>query len=470
MSKATVLIADDESILITSLEKILRAADYTPLVCSHARSFLALLEEKQPDIVLLDIYYGEFNGIQLLKDMRERGYDQPVIVMTAHADVGVAVEAMKVGALDFVTKPFDLNHLHAVLDKAHERSQLLSKIKILQHQLHDEHTRNGILGTSPALLRSLETARRLAQGDTTTVLLEGESGVGKELFARYIHQQGPRSQQPFISLNCGAIPKDLAESEFFGYEKGAFTGATERMKQGKFELANGGTMLLDEIGELSPDMQVKLLRVLEEKRFYRLGGSKEIAVDVRIIAATNRDLATEVEAGRFREDLFYRLNVAVIKIPPLRKRREDVPLLVQAFLREFCTKLCKPVPEVAPETYSFLQQLTWKGNVRELRNAIERVVLLHHDVTLRPEHFRFLKTVPGNSNGNGQNGSFTLEIPEQGIPMKEVLRALILKTLMITNGNQVQAAKVLGITRSKLRYRMEQLGIQPQERMYRVTP
>lgn len=472
MYKASVLIADDESILTTSLEKILRSAGYATTVCNAGGSFFPTLEEKNPDIVLLDIYYGELNGIQLLKQMRERGYDQPVIVMTAHADIGVAVEAMKVGALDFVTKPFDLNHMHAVLERAHERVQLQSKLKALQHQIDDQLSRSGIIGTSQVFLRALETARRLAQGDTTTVLLEGESGVGKELFARYIHRQGPRAEQPFISINCGAIPKDLAESEFFGYEKGAFTGATERMKQGKFELAHGGIVLLDEIGELSPDMQVKLLRVLEEKRFYRLGGTKEIVVDVRIIAATNRDLAKEVEAGRFREDLFYRLNVAAIKIPPLRKRKEDIPQLTHAFIQEFCKKLNKPIPEISMETYSFLQQLPWKGNVRELRNAVERVILLHDSMLIRPDHFRFLKSTFNKSNGNlsEQDGSFTLEIPESGIPMKEVLRALILKTLMITNGNQVQAAKVLGITRSKLRYRMDQLGIRPQERMFRVTP
>jgi two-component system NtrC family response regulator len=471
MRPATVLIADDEPILTASLEKVLNTAGYSPTVCTNGRMFFSALEEKQPEIVLLDIYFGEFNGIQLLKQMREAGWEQPVIVMTAHADVGIAVEAMKIGALDFVTKPFDINHFLAVVEKAYERVQLQSKLKLLQQQIEDQRLRTGILGSSPALQSALETARRLAQGTATTVLLEGESGVGKELFARFIHAAGPRAEYPFISINCGAIPKELAESEFFGYEKGAFTGATERMKQGKFELANGGTILLDEIGELSLDMQVKLLRVLEEKRFYRLGGTKELAVDVRIVAATNRDLAKEVEAGRFREDLFYRLNVAVIKIPPLRKRKEDIPTLLYAFVKEFCSKLGKPEPEIAPETIAFLQELPWKGNVRELRNAVERVILLHEKRVLRPEQFHFLKpSMPkAASHAWGRDGGFALEIPEHGVPLNEVLRALILKTLMITNGNQVQAAKVLGITRSKLRYRMDQLGIQPQERSFRIN-
>jgi two-component system response regulator AtoC len=471
MRNATVLIADDEPILTASLEKVLSAAGYATAACTNPRLFLPTLAEKQPEIILLDIYFGECNGIQLLKQMREAGWEQPVIVMTAHADVGIAVEAMKIGALDFITKPFDINHLQAVVEKANERVQLQMKLKLLQQQIEDQRLRTGILGSSPALQSALETARRLAQGSGTTVLLEGESGVGKELFARYIHSAGQRADYPFISINCGAIPKDLAESEFFGYEKGAFTGASERMKQGKFELANGGTILLDEIGELSLDMQVKLLRVLEEKRFYRLGGTKEIAVDVRIIAATNRDLAKEVEAGRFREDLFYRLNVAVIKIPPLRKRKEDILPLTYAFVKEFCSKLGKPEPEIAPETIAFLQELPWKGNVRELRNAVERVILLHENKVLRPEQFHFLKPSAPKAPSQtwGSDGGFALEIPEQGVPMNEVLRALILKTLMITNGNQVQAAKVLGITRSKLRYRMDQLGIQPKERSFHVN-
>lgn len=473
MCKGKILIADDEDILTTTLQKILTSANYSTYVCNCGNKFFSTLAEINPDVVMLDIYFGDLNGITLLKQMKEEGWDKPVIVMTAHAEVNLAVEAMREGAIDFITKPFDLNHLNVVIEKSIAHANLQSKVKILQGQIEEQRSRSGILGSSTEIRRVIDTARRLSFGNTTTVLLEGESGTGKELFARFVHQESPRSAQAFITVNCGAIPKDLAESEFFGYEKGAFTGATERMKQGKFELANGGTILLDEVGELSLDMQVKLLRVLEDKRFYRLGGSKEIEVDVRVIAATNRDLAKEVEAGRFREDLFYRLNVAVIKIPPLRDRKEDILQMTHAFVQEFCKKFVKPVPLISPEGQHLLQQLQWKGNVRELRNAIERVVLLYDVPVLRPEHFGFLKSLPLPNNGERKKGtnrqSFTLEIPEGGIAMREVLKDLILKTLTITNGNQVQAAKVLGITRSKLRYRMDQLGIEPEERSYKIS-
>lgn len=471
MSKGRILIADDEQILTNALKKILGELEYNVSLCSRGEEFFRILGEFKPDVVLLDIYLGEVNGIELLNRMRNEGWDLPVIMMTGHSDVALAVRAMKEGAADFVVKPFDLNHLGVLIEKNLEHARLQTKVKLLQEELEEGRSQSGIIGKSVALQRALETAEKLAMGENTTVLLEGESGTGKELLARFVHQKSSRADKAFITINCGAIPKELAESEFFGYEKGAFTGATEKMKEGKFELADGGTILLDEVRELSLEMQVKLLRVLEEKRFYRLGGTKEISVDVRVIAASNKDLAKEVEAGRFREDLYYRLNVATIKIPPLRSRREDVPELVSAFLQEFCTRFTRPVPGISQEALQFLERLQWKGNVRELRNAIERVVLLNNVPTLTADHFAFLRssTGPGTISPMDHNKRFVLEIPAQGIPMGEVLKELILKTLDIVGGNQVQAAKVLGLTRSKLRYRMEQLGIQPEQRTYRTS-
>ncbi|MGA9120008.1 MAG: sigma-54 dependent transcriptional regulator [Bacteroidota bacterium] len=471
MAKARILIGDDEVILTNTLRKILGELNYTVSVCNRGEEFFQTLSEAKPDLVLLDIYLGEVNGIQLLNRMRAEGMDVPVIMMTAHSDVALAVRAMKEGAADFVVKPFDLNHLGVLIEKNLNYASLQTKVKILQEQLEGEGPKNTIIGSSAALRRVLDTAEKLAEGDTTTVLLEGESGTGKEVIARFVHQKSARADKAFVTINCGAIPKDLAESEFFGYEKGAFTGATERMKQGKFELAHGGTILLDEIRELSLEMQVKLLRVLEEKRFYRLGGTKEITVDVRVIAASNRELAREVEAGRFREDLYYRLNVASLRIPPLRNRQEDVKDLAEAFLLEFSRRLTRPTPKLSPESEAYLERLPWKGNVRELRNAIERVVLLNNVAILTPEHFAFLRSTDSPISGPDHFGGrkFILDIPTRGIQMNEVIRELILKTLEIVGGNQVQAAKVLGLTRSKLRYRMEQLGIQPEQRTYRTT-
>ena len=471
MTKGTILVAEDEEILGSSIQRVFAGEGYRVVLCSDGEKFFPTLSQENPDLVLLDIYMGEYNGMRMLKQMKEQSMETPVILMTAYADIALAVQAMKEGASDFITKPFDLKLLKVLVERMMEKANLQRKVKILEEELEAQRPRHGIIGTSTIILRLLKTAERLAQGEQTTVLLEGESGTGKELFARFIAQKSARSEKPFITLNCGAIPKELAESEFFGYEKGAFTGATERMKQGRFELANGGTILLDEIGELSLDMQVKLLRVLEDQKFYRLGGTKEIAVDVRVIAATNRNLSKEVEAGRFREDLYYRLNVAVLKIPPLRERKEDVAPMTLEFVKEFSKKFNKPRPTINNETIQFLEQNPWKGNVRELRNALERVVLLSDAETIGMEQFAFLS--PNGRSHRSVMGMtdqhFSLQIPSTGIALKEVLRDLILKTLTITSGNQVQAAKILGLTRSKLRYRMEQLSIQPELRSYKIS-
>ncbi len=470
MSRGRILVVDDETILAESLQNILSTSGYDVSTCLNGEEFLSVLAHVNPDVVLLDIFMGKVNGLQLLKKMKEEGNDVPVLMMTGHADVALAVEAMKEGALDFVLKPFDLAHLAVLLEKSMEQSRLKRKVQLLQTELEEQRVRSGIIGKSQVLRRILETAEKLAQSDNTTVLLEGESGTGKELLARFIYQKSLRADKPFITLNCGAIPKNLAESEFFGYEKGAFTGATDKMRQGKFELANGGTIFLDEIGELSLHMQVKLLRVLEDRRFYRLGGTRELSVNVRVIAASNRDLAKEVEEGRFREDLFYRLNVASVKIPPLRARREDITVMAYAFMQEFSKRFNKEAAKLSDDALTLLQSLPWKGNVRELRNAIERVVLLNSGPLLTTEHFAFL----GNGNVKAANGqtngrAYRLEIPATGISMGHVVRDLIMQTLAITNGNQVHAAKILGLTRSKLRYRMDQLGIQPEQRSYRVA-
>jgi transcriptional regulator with PAS, ATPase and Fis domain len=288
--------------------------------------------------------------------------------------------------------------------------------------------------------------------------LEGESGTGKEVFAKFIHQRSPRANAQFITINCATIPKDLAESELFGHEKGAFTGASQKTKLGKFELADGGSILLDEIGELTLDLQVKLLRVLQERKFYRLGGEKEVTVNVRVIAATNKNLEEEVAKGLFREDLYYRLNVAKILIPPLRERKEDIAYIAYSFLDEFAKKFGKTIQGIDAAGIELIKNYPWKGNIRELRNVMERVALLTEDEELCDFHFSFL--MENKDVIETDETKFLLQIPNKGVKIDLVLRTLIQKTLNITNGNQVKAARVLGLSRSKLRYRMEQLGIE----------
>lgn len=469
--KQRVLVVDDDQLLTTSLESVLKHCGYDVSVCSGGEAVLPMMRDAHPDVVLLDIYLGDSNGIEILKSIKSEDATLPVIMITAYSDVKVAVEAMKLGAEDFVVKPLDIDQLEVIISKALRTLHLQREVRRLKSEIDDQIHPNEIIGNSQAIQSTLRLAERLAQSEDTTVLIEGESGVGKELFARYIHRVSQRVDGPFVSVNCGAIPKELAESEFFGYEKGAFTGASEKTKQGKFELAHGGIIFLDEIGDLSLEMQVKLLRVLQDKKFYRLGGSKEILVDTRVIAATNRDLWKEVERGAFREDLFYRLNVAAFKIPPLRERRDDVVLLVNSFIEEFNRKFNRHVHGITREAMEMIQRNPWKGNVRELRNVLERVVLVEADNVIQPDHLLFLRHNESSNTEKISAGGreFLLEIPPEGISVSKVLKSLILKTLEITGGNQVRAAKILGLTRSKLRYRMDQLGIQTQPKTYIVN-
>jgi two-component system response regulator AtoC len=466
--KQRVLIVDDDHLLTTSLESVLVHCGYHVTVCSQGTAVLTMINDAHPDVVLLDIYLGDTNGIEILKSIKSFDATLPVIMITAYSDVKLAVDAMKLGAEDFVVKPLDIDQLEMILSKALRTVHLQREVSRLKNEIDEQIHPKEIIGNSRAIQSTLKLAERFAQSEDTTVLIEGESGVGKELFARYIHHESLRAGGPFISVNCGAIPKELAESEFFGYEKGAFTGATERTKQGKFELAHGGIIFLDEIGDLSLDMQVKLLRVLQDKKFFRLGGSKEIIVDTRVIAATNRDLWKEVERGAFREDLFYRLNVAAFKVPPLRERREDIVLLVNSYIEEFNKKFNRHVHGITREAMEMIEKNPWKGNVRELRNVLERIVLVEADNVIQPNHLRFLRhgETPSSDKVSIKEKEFLMEIPPSGISMSKVLKALILKTLELTGGNQVQAAKILGLTRSKLRYRMEQFGIQPQPKTY----
>lgn len=454
--KPKILIVDDDNLVGISLKKVLTKLDYDVAICMDGGKVEESCDLHQPDIILLDIYLTTHNGLDILKILQKKYYHIPVIMITGYADVKIAVEAMKLGAFDFLLKPIEIDQLSIVLDKCTKHLKLKLEVDGLHAILNEDNLTREFFGKSKSIQRTLNIVEKLAKSDDTTILLEGKSGVGKEVFAKYIHQQSPRNKNVFISINCGSIPKDLADSELFGYERGAFTGAAQKTKLGKFELANGGTILLDEIGELSLDIQVKLLRVLQERKFYRVGGEKEISVNVRVLAATNKNLETEVEKGTFREDLFYRLNVARIEVPSLKDRKEDIPVLAYSFMQQFAKKFNQRIKGINEESINLLQNYSWKGNVRELRNTIERAVLMMDGDELKPQHLNFLK----QQNNTGDNSNYKLIIPPEGVKVDVVLKDLILKTLSITKGNQVKAAKVLGYTRSKLRYRMEQLGIE----------
>jgi DNA-binding NtrC family response regulator len=463
----TIVIIEDDPLVNSTIKEILsgkftRVVSYLDAV--QAQSELPFIG---PDLILLDIFLGHSNGLDILENIRKQGYMMPVIMMTAFSDIKMAVRAMKLGAEDFIVKPLDLEQMEVTVDRSLQNYDLRRQVNLLEEQLRQEIP-NEILGNSEGMIKALEIGKIIASADTTALIL-GESGTGKELLARYIHENSSRVRGPFVTINCGAIPRELAENELFGYERGAFTGATEKIKQGRFEQAQHGTILFDEIAELSLELQVKLLRVLQERRFYRLGGAKEISVDVRVIASTNRELEKLVEEGKFREDLFYRLNVARIILPPLRDRGSDIMLMATAFVNEFNKKFGKNVTGFTPEAADLLLNYPWKGNIRELRNIIERIVLLEAGDIINMEALSFISTSPSNrvqqQNANLmpamdlKDGQHILQIAKKGVPMANVLRDLIIQTLNITGGNQIKAAKVLGISRAKLRYRIEQLGI-----------
>ncbi len=460
----TIVVIEDDPLVNQTVKGILSSKYSKVATFTDANQALDELHMISPDLILLDIFLGHANGLDILEQLRKQGYSMPVIIMTAFSDIKMAVRAMRLGAEDFIVKPLDLEQLEVSVERALKNFDLRRQVDILSEQLKKDQP-SEILGSSDAMLKAIEMAKIVARADDTTVLILGESGTGKELMARFIHENSPRAKGPFVTINCGAIPRELAENELFGYERGAFTGATEKVKQGKFEQAHHGTILLDEIAELSLELQVKLLRVLQERQYYRLGGSKEISVDVRVIASTNKDLEKLVEEGSFREDLYYRLNVARIHLPPLRERGGDILKIATAFVNEFNLKFGKNIKGFSPEAVEIINNYHWKGNVRELRNVIERVVLLESNDLITKESLSFLKSpttsvqIPGKQTIELADGQHFLQISKTGAPMGNVVRDLIIQTLKITNGNQIKAAKILGISRAKLRYRIEQLGI-----------
>jgi len=450
---STVLVVDDEKNYLVVLEELLSEEGYEVLTASCGSEALNIIEKTPVHTVLSDIKMPAMTGIELLDRIVAIDPDLPVILMTAYAEVDQAVAAMKKGALDHIQKPFDNRDVKRAVARGVEKRSLIQNIRHLETEL--DSAWGNIIGKSEEMERLFALMKRVA--DTpTTVLVCGESGTGKELIARALHRASSRRGGPFVCINCGAVPENLLESEMFGYEKGAFTGAVA-LKQGKFEFADRGTLFLDEVAEMSLSLQVKLLRVLQEHEFQRVGGNKDVRVDVRIIAASNRDLQEEVALGHFRSDLFFRLNVVRIDVPPLRERKGDIPVLVAHFVSKFSERLGRPVRDVAPEVMEALFRYGWPGNVRELENVIERAVVLCRGGKVTPED------LPAEIRGTlAETATFDTAISlEKGL--SEILDAveeqMIRKALKKSDNIQAQAAKILGISRSNLQYKMKKYGL-----------
>ncbi|GIW53593.1 MAG: acetoacetate metabolism regulatory protein AtoC [Gemmatimonadales bacterium] len=454
---AVVLVVDDELLIRVWLEAHLTEAGYRVVVAENAVRARAAFSEEPPDAVLLDLKLPDGSGMDLLEEFLQADPDLVAVILTAHGDISTAVRAVKLGAYHFLEKPPKLEDLVVTLEKGLETRALRRTVSGLRRQAGWQFAGVEVVGRSQAMQRVIELVGKVAESDSTTVLIRGESGVGKEVVARAIHARSARREFPFLEINCTALPETLLESELFGHERGAFTDAKER-KPGLLELADRGTVLLDEIGDLPPGAQAKLLRFLETRMFKRVGGVRDIRVDVRIIASTNRDLDAAVREGTFRRDLFYRLNVVPIVIPPLRERPEDIEPLAYHFLEAITAALRRPARRISREALAMLERYPWPGNVRELKNVIERAVILEEGPEILPAHLpdelkpgaRVLDLEPG------------FRLPPGGIDMEALEKDLIRQALQQARGNKTRAAELLGLTRDTLRYRIEKYGLSEQ--------
>jgi DNA-binding NtrC family response regulator len=448
-----VLIVEDDTSARVGLEQLVRSWGFLAESAGDGEEALQKVTSFRPAIVISDLVMPRLDGLGLLRALQAQGADVTTLLLTAQGTVETAVEAMKEGAYDYLTKPVDIQRLKILLDKIVERLETLREVKALRRQLREHGTFGSMIGNSTEM-RKIYSVIEQAAPTGASVLITGESGTGKELVAQTIHQLSPRAAFPFVAINCAAIPETLLESEIFGHEKGAFTGAADR-RQGCFELADRGTLFLDEIGEMTPATQVKLLRVLQERRFRRLGGRNEQAVDVRVIAATNVDPAEAVAKGKLREDLYYRLNVFNITLPPLRERKDDLPLLIQAFVTEFNTRNQKSIAGVDQHALRMLDQYNWPGNVRELRNVIERATILAPGPFIEPRHLPPTLT----------NEPLPQHQPQvalaPGTTVEEAERRLIMMTLEHTRDNKTRAAEILGISLKTLHNKLNKLRLRP---------
>jgi two-component system response regulator AtoC len=451
MPQATILIVDDEQLIRWSLASRLKDEGYRTLEAATAAEALSQHRDGV-DLVLLDIGLPDASGLSVLKQIKESDPDTLVIMLTAETGVQTAVEAMKTGAFHYANKPFDLDEVVLLVEKALETTQLRREVRTLRARQAQPFGPESIVGDSAPIVAVRTMLQKIGVSPASTVLLTGESGTGKDLAAKVIHYSSSRAAKPFMNITCSALPETLLESELFGHERGAFTGA-DRQKRGLLESADGGTVFLDEIGEMVPLLQAKLLRFLEEKSFKRVGGSADIKVDVRVVAATNRSLQEEVRKGRFREDLFYRLNVMAVPLPPLRERRDDIPRLLAHYVEVFNLEFRKKIKGVTPGALKLLQAYAWPGNVRELRNAVERAMLLTESTELGEAQFAMLTSPEGElSTGTG--------LPAGGLNLEELERSLVVQALERSGWNQTKAATLLGLNRDQIRYRIEKFKLE----------
>ncbi len=478
MADETVLIIDDEKLVRWSLRQKCEEWGFSVLEAENGTSGLRMAQSANPDLILLDVRMPDLGGLEVLERLKDAGNARAVIMITADPQLDDVKAAIKLGAFDFIGKPIDFDELHVTTQNALEATRLRSEVESLRSEMQRRVGYRDVVAVSKKMSELMGFVRKVAASEASTILIQGESGTGKDLIAKAIHYQSSRQEKPFVAINCSAIPETLMEAELFGHEKGAFTDA-KAMKKGLFEIADHGTLFLDEIGALSPFLQAKLLRVLEDQVIRRVGGVKDMQADVRVIAASNRDLERAVQEGGFRQDLFYRLAIISIYIPPLRERKEDVLPLVEFFIEHYNRKFRKAIRGIGDDTRRLLLNHDWPGNVRELKNAIERAMILEDEPVLRPAYLPFSvaqqhahvtafehmspSVGPSTALSNGRSLP-RLSIPDGGTSLEEVERALVEMALRQANGNQTHAAKLLDISRDALRYKMKKFGLmRPEE-------
>jgi len=452
--KHKILVVDDEHLIRWSLEQNLKKQGYEVMTAGSGEDALRLLREETPDLMLLDIQLPGINGMEVLEKVKEMEEEIIVIMVTALGVLETAVKAMRMGAYDYINKPFNLDELAIVIRKALETGELKKEVAHLRSEQSRRYGISNLIGQSRHMKNVLTMVEKIARSDASTVLVQGESGTGKELIAKAIHYESARADKPFMAINCAAVPETLLESELMGHEKGAFTDA-KLQKKGLFEMADGGTIFLDEIGDMEPGMQAKLLRVLEDRSFRRVGGTKDIQVDVRIVSATNKDLLKAIEEKTFRNDLYYRIQVIPIYLPPLRERKDDIIPLAEHFINHFNREFGKNVKSISKMAEKFLTEYAWPGNIRELKNVIERAIILENEETLLLEHLP--QEIVAKTGGAGA-GPVSFRLPPEGIDIEDVERELIRQALEISEGNQSKAAKKLNLGIDAFRYRMKKFG------------